>query len=131
MTRVSQPWSDGADSYVPSQDFWRGVAEGKLMLQYCLDAGRFQHPPRPVSIYTGRSRLEWREVQGSGTIYARTVIGKGDQTTRLVSVDLDEGVRLIGKLLGAEAAGRIGDRVRLAWDLQADGQKYPAFEMCR
>jgi Predicted nucleic-acid-binding protein containing a Zn-ribbon len=131
MTAASTSGVDHANSYVFTQPFWDGISQGKLVLQYCPVTGRFQHPPRPVSIYTGRRHLEWREVTGLGAIYARTVIGKGDRRTRLVSVDLDEGVRVVGKLLGAEAAGEIGERVRLAWDAQPGGQKYPAFELCR
>lgn len=120
-----------ANSYVFTKPFWEGIAEGKLVLQYCPVSEKFQHPPRPISIYTGRTRLEWREVSGLGTIYARTTIGKSDSQMRLVSVDLDEGVRIIGKLLGSETAGKIGERVKLTWDVLPSGEKYPAFELSR
>lgn len=128
---MSREWGvDYTNSYVATDPFWHGIAEGKLLLQYCPESRRFQHPPRPVSIYTGRPHLEWREVTGLGTVYARTTIGKDEGRTHLVSVDLDEGVRLIGKLLDVGASGAIGDRVRLAWDVRPDGQKYPAFAIC-
>ena len=57
-----------------TREFWEGAKQGKLMLQYCKDAKKFQFYPRPVSIYTGSRNLEWREVSGKGRIYACTVI---------------------------------------------------------
>ena len=51
-----------------SEPFWEGTKQKKLVLQRCKATGKFQHFPRPVSIFTGRRRdIEWKEVSGKGT----------------------------------------------------------------
>jgi uncharacterized protein len=122
--------------YVDTKPFWEGARDGKLILQYCKDSGRFQHYPRPVSIYTGSRNLEWREVSGRGEIYAVTVIrvpGPGlDGRLPLIvaTVQLEEAVRILGNVLDAEPnAAKIGQKVKLAWDRVTDDLRYPAFNL--
>ena len=121
-------------SYVDTQPFWDGIAQGKLMLQYCTEARRFQHYPKPVSVYTGRRTLEWREVKGTGVIYACTVVRipgpglEGRLPLCVATVELDEGVRLIANVLDCPPEQlKIGQRVKLAWDQLTPEQRYPAF----
>lgn len=125
-----------AGVYVDTTAFWQGAAEGRLLLQYCTATQRFQHYPKPVSTYTGRRTLEWREVSGRGTIYACTVVRipgpglEGRLPLPVATVELDEGVRVIANVLGcAPEALAIGRRVRLAWDRLDAGHRYPAFEL--
>lgn len=121
-------------SYVDSRPFWEGIAQGKLVLQYCTESKRFQHYPRPVSIYTGRHTLEWREVSGNGTIYACTVVRipgpglDGRLPLPVATVELDEGVRIIANILDCKPEDlKVGRRVKLAWDQLSAEQRYPAF----
>jgi uncharacterized OB-fold protein len=122
------------DVYVPTKPFWDGARSGKLVLQFCKDTQRFQHYPRPVSMYTGSRNLEWREVSGKGRIYACTVVRvpgpglEGRLPLSVATVDLEEGVRIIANILGSNSeVVTIGQRVVLAWD-QIDGDTpYPAF----
>lgn len=123
-------------AFVSAEPFWRGAREGRLMLQYCPRTKRFQHFPRPLSLYTGRRELEWREVSGNGTVYAVTVLrtqglgADGRLPLVLATIELDEGVRILGNLLGAQPGeARIGARVRLAWDDLDEGVRYPAFQL--
>jgi uncharacterized OB-fold protein len=122
--------------YVDTQPFWDAARQGKLVLQFCLDTKRFQHYPRPVSIFTGSRNLEWREVSGKGTIYACTVIRvpgpglEGRLPLSVVTVELDEGVRIIGNVLNVDPdTVAIGQRVEVAWDRLADDVQYPAFNV--
>ncbi|ANN80462.1 DNA-binding protein [Bordetella flabilis] len=122
--------------YVDTRPFWDGIAQGKLVLQYCTVAGRFQHYPKPVSSYTGRRALEWREVSGKGVIYAATVVRipgpgvEGRIPLCVATVELDEGVRIIANILNCEPAElAVGKRVRLAVDHLAPEHPYPAFEL--
>lgn len=123
--------------FVDSEAFWRGTEEGRLMLQYCKDTGRFQHHPRPISLYSGTRNLEWREVSGRGTVYAHTVLttpalvrDPERMPVLLATIELDEGVRILGNILNAKPQDvAVGKRVHLAWDEIADGVKYPAFEL--
>ena len=132
--RVAPPRRLPAESlYVDSAAFWRGTRESKLMLQYCTDSGSFQHFPRPVSLATGSRRLEWREVAGNGVVYAITTLrtpglgADGRLPCVLALIELDEGVRILGNLLGDVADLKIGDRVSLAWDELGGDARYPAF----
>jgi hypothetical protein len=106
------------------------------MLQYCPESGQFQHYPRPVSIYTGKRRLEWREVSGRGIVYACTVLRipgpglEGRLPLSIATIELDEGVRIIGNVLNCVPTDvKIGARVRLAWDRLSEEINYPAFEL--
>lgn len=120
--------------YVDTRPFWEGAQQGKLVLQYCTEAKKFQHYPKPVSIFTGRRTLEWREVSGNGFIYAFTVVRipgpglDGRLPLCVATVELDEGVRMIANVLDcAPEQLAIGKRVKLAWDTLAEGKRYPAF----
>jgi uncharacterized protein len=122
------------NAYVDTRPFWEGAAQGKLMLQYCTVAKKFQHYPRPVSIFTGRRTLEWREVPGNGVIYAFTTVRipgpglDGRLPLCVATVELDEGVRMIANILECTPEElAIGKRVKLAWDTLGEGKKYPAF----
>jgi uncharacterized OB-fold protein len=119
-----------------TEPFWQAAREKSLVLQYCPDSGKFQHVPRPVSVYSGRRRTEWREVSGHGCIYAVTTlrIGRPEVASRLpllaATIELDEKVRIIGNIIDSEpGACRIGARVELAWDHLDDGMPYPAFRV--
>ncbi|HYD61261.1 MAG TPA: Zn-ribbon domain-containing OB-fold protein [Noviherbaspirillum sp.] len=121
-------------AYVDTRPFWEGAQQGKLMMQYCTVARKFQHYPRPVSIFTGRRTLEWREVSGNGVIYAFTTVRipgpglDGRLPLCVATVELDEGVRMIANILDcAPEQLAVGKKVRLAWDTLGEGKKYPAF----
>ncbi len=125
-----------ANRFVDTDAFWQATERGELMLQYCPYSGRFQHYPRPVSIYTGARNLEWRRVAGTGTIYARTIVRvpgpglEGRLPLSVVTVELDEGVRILGNVLNADPADvAIGQRVELAWDSIGEEVQYPAFNL--
>lgn len=122
------------NAYVDTRPFWDGVAQGRLVLQYCTEAKKYQHYPRPVSIFTGRRTLEWREVAGTGAIYAFTVVRipgpglEGRLPLCVATVELDEGVRMIANILDCTPEElAIGKRVKLSWDTLAEEKKYPAF----
>ncbi|MFC4276194.1 Zn-ribbon domain-containing OB-fold protein [Achromobacter aloeverae] len=122
--------------YVDTRPFWDGISQGRLVLQYCTAAGRFQHYPKPVSAYSGRRTLEWREVSGKGAIYAATVVRiagpgvEGRIPLCVATVELDEGVRIIANVLNCAPADlAVGKRVRLAIDHLAPDHPYPAFEL--
>jgi len=124
------------DVYVPTKPFWEGARAGKLMLQFCKDTQRFQHYPRPVSIYTGSRNLEWREVSGNGRIYACTIVRvpgpglEGRLPLSVATIELDEGVRIIANIIGCDPDEvAIGRRVVLAWDRLDGDTPYPAFRL--
>jgi uncharacterized protein len=122
--------------YVDTAPFWEAAKQGKLVLQFCKDTNQFQHYPRPVSIFTGSRNLEWREVSGRGVVYACTVIRvpgpglDGRLPLSVVTVELDEGVRMLGNIVNVEPDKvAIGQRVEVTWDRLSDDFQYPAFRV--
>ena len=123
------------NTFVDSQPFWDAAQRGELVLQYCLDTGRFQHYPRPVSIYTGSRNLEWRPVSGRGTVYSYTVTrvpapGFQDRVPYVIAtVELDEGVRMVANLNNVSPDEvTIGMPVKLCWERLSETVNNPAFE---
>ena len=117
-----------------SKGFWDGAAEGRLMLQYCPESGKYQFYPRPVSVQTGKRNLEWREASGRGTVYSHTITYRSPLPVRglppyvVALVELEEGVRVMANVIGcAPEAVRIGMAVKLAW-VKAGEDNFPAFE---
>lgn len=120
-----------------ARPFWEAAASQRLVLQYCTRTGRFQHYPRPVSIYCGGRELEWREVSGKGTLYAFTVTRRpppafeGQAPYVVALVDLDEGVRFMSNLVNCDISqARAGMRVQVAWHQGGTPSPFPLFEPC-
>jgi uncharacterized OB-fold protein len=121
-------------AYLDTSAFWEGARQGKFMLQYCTETGRYQHFPRPVSVFTGRKTVEWRETSGTGTVYSWTVTrsawpGNEERVPYICAyVDLDEGVRFLCNLVDcSEDEVHIGMRVAVRWDQMTDEIRYPDF----
>ncbi|HMA72093.1 MAG TPA: Zn-ribbon domain-containing OB-fold protein [Xanthobacteraceae bacterium] len=117
-----------------TKPFWDAARECKLLLQYDPDAGKYQFYPRPISIFSGRRNLEWREASGKGTIYTYTVSYKAPPPFKgvspfiVVTVELSEGVRVMTNLINCPPDQvKIGMPVRLAW-VKAGELNFPVFE---
>ena len=118
-----------------TQPFWNAAKEGKLLLQYDRKSGKPQFWPRPVSIHSGRSDMEWREVSGKGTLYAWTEVhiplpGMEEFVPYvLAAVELDEGVRIMSRLTNVKVeALNPGMAVKVAWEKLTDDISMYVFE---
>ena len=134
MTETGQVRAPEIGAYMDTRPFWEGAAEGRLVLQVCRDTGRFQHPPRPVSAYTGSRNLGWLEASGHGVLRAWTVMrvpapGFEARVPYVVGVvDLVEGVRMLAEVLGhAEGELRVGMPLRVGWTRVDGDLVFPAF----
>jgi hypothetical protein len=69
----------------------------------------------------------WQVSAGRGTVYSTTVIRpRGGEAYNLVLVDLDEGFRMMSRVVGiAPEEVAIGMRVRVAWEDGAGGDAAP------
>jgi uncharacterized protein len=108
-----------------TQPFWDGLKAGRLLLQSCGACGRVRHYPRPVCPHCYSMDVRWTEAKGRGKIHSWTITHhafhpgwKGALPITLVTVDLDEGVRMQAELRGPvrERALAIGAPVRIAFD---------------
>ncbi|MBI2961775.1 MAG: Zn-ribbon domain-containing OB-fold protein [Betaproteobacteria bacterium] len=119
-----------------SRPFWEGTREKKLLIQYCRKTGKYQHYPRPTSIFTGRRRdLEWREVSGKGEVFSYTIARRGmpafhgHEPYVVACVTLDVGVNVIANMVHCAADEvRIGMKVAPFWLPLADGTHLLMFE---
>ncbi|WP_236793750.1 Zn-ribbon domain-containing OB-fold protein [Amycolatopsis sp. GM8] len=118
-----------------SHPFWEASREKRLLLQQCPRTGQFQFFPRPVSIATGRTDLEWREVDGRGEIYSYTLthLGpgpfKGQDPYAVIIARLDAGVDIVSNLVHASTEDLcIGRRIRPYWMPLDDGRHLLLFE---
>ena len=118
-----------------SAPFWEAARQQKLVIQYCPESGKYQHYPRPVSIYTGKRNIEWREVTGKGFVYALTITRRGPPAFRgqepyiVATVELDERVRFLTQIINCDVdKARVGMRVRIRWRVLSDEFSFPVFE---
>jgi uncharacterized protein len=118
-----------------ARPFWEAVGGGKLMLQYDPEAKRYQFWPRGLSLQTGKTNLQWREVSGKGKLYSFTVThvpmpGFEERVPYpLGLIDLAEGVRIIANLVKVRPEqAKIGLPVRFTTEALPDGGRLFAFE---
>lgn len=132
---------EGSDRFEPpvsrvSARFWEATRERRLELQHCAGCGRAVWFPRVLCPHCGSRHLDWREVGGSGTVYAVSVQyraahpGLAERVPYAVAlVDLDAGVRMLSNVVGCDAeAVTVGQRVRAAWEPLSDGRNLVVFE---
>jgi uncharacterized OB-fold protein len=138
MTALNNTWNVSRPEITPypfSRPFWKATREKKVLIQYCLETGQYQFYPRPVSIFTGTRRLEWREVSGKGQLFSYTIAWRGYDTFRghepyaVGTVTLDVGVNIIGNIVGCDTdALRIGMRLEPYWHPLSDGKHLLMFQ---
>jgi len=124
------------------REFWEGAQNNKLLFQKCLDCNRFQFFPRPVCVDCFGMNLVWEESRGVGTIYAFSLARwspiplykkKLEETGKpyiLAMIDLDEGVRMITRVIGCELDEvKEGMRVEVTFvEIDGTGFKVPYFQ---
>ncbi|GIE94325.1 bifunctional MaoC family dehydratase N-terminal/OB-fold nucleic acid binding domain-containing protein [Paractinoplanes rishiriensis] len=99
--------------------FWAGTRRGELRIQSCGECGALRHPPGPACPACGATKPAHVLAAGTGVIHSFVVHHHpplpGVALPAVVAlVDLDEGVRMVGALRGAEPAEvRIGAAVRV------------------
>lgn len=100
--------------------FWDGTAAGELRIQHCPTCGRLRHPPGPMCPSCGADKQDWIVASGRGTVFSYVVHHHpkvpGKEPPFIVAlVELEEGVRMLGELVGADrAAVDVGLPVEIA-----------------
>lgn len=103
--------------------FWDGAAAGELRIQRCNACGELRHPPGPVCPACHATDRGYVVAGGRGTVHsflthhAPQLPGK-ELPLRLVLVDLEEGVRMVGELEGDDVA--VGDPVEVVFHRVGD-----------
>jgi hypothetical protein len=116
--------------------FWAGTAAGELRVQRCGGCGALRHPPGPMCPSCGTLAADPREyvvAAGAGEVYSYVVHHHppvpGKKLPIVVAlVQLPEGVRMTGELLGAAPGQvRIGLPVRAEFVRVDDDLTLPAW----
>jgi len=122
---------------IDSQRYWDGLKEHRLLLQRCASCETIRHYPRPVCASCYSMAYDWVEATGHGAIHSWTVSHhafhpgfKRELPYVQVTVDLEEGVRMQGRLVDAEPESlRIGAAVTVVFDDVANEFTLPGFQL--
>lgn len=106
-----------------SAPYWEGAEQGKLLLQRCAGCGKVRHYPRLICDQCYSFEVDWIEASGRGKVHSWTVAHHAfhpafaDEVPYvLVTVDLEEGVRALGRMPA-------GSRVRIDMPVQGRLEK--------
>ena len=120
---------------VPSSEYWSGAERGELVLQRCSRCGRIRHYPRVLCDVCYSFEVTPVVSGGEGSVHSWTVAHHAydpafaqEVPYVLVTVDMQEGVRVLGRITDA-ASLAIGLPVRIGFERGHDGRKHPVFSM--
>lgn len=107
-----------------SAPFFEGARRGQLMLQHCLDCGRWSFPVRERCPHCLSASLGWRRASGRGRLYTFAIMHQvmnpgfaGDVPYNVCQVDLEEGVRMVSNVVGVpNEALRIGMALEVVFE---------------
>lgn len=104
MSQAPRPVPEPDDASAP---FWEAAARHELVVQRCASCRTFRHPPRPMCPACASSDAAFERVSGRGRVWSWVVAHPpvlpafaGRAPYNVAVVELDEGVRMIGNLLG-------------------------------
>ena len=90
-----------------SRPYWEAAAQGQLVLQRCTGCGKMRHYPRLLCDNCYSGAVEWIPSSGTGAVHSWTVAHHAfhpafaaELPYTLVTIDLDEGVRALGRWRG-------------------------------
>lgn len=118
-----------------SKPFWDGLNRHELWIQKCEDCEKYIFYPRLLCPHCFSSQVGWVQASGQGTIYSYTVVHRGmgpfaDQTPYVVAiVELDEGVRMMTRILGSREQIAIGKAVTVTFEQVDDDLILPYFTL--
>ncbi|MFC5184778.1 OB-fold domain-containing protein [Actinomadura harenae] len=87
--------------------FWDGVNDGELRIQSCADCGALRHPPGPMCPACHSTNRTYRTASGRGVVHSFVVHHHPPVPGRtppyvVAVVELEEGVRILGNVIGCE-----------------------------
>jgi uncharacterized OB-fold protein len=115
-----------------TRPFWDGLERQQFLVPACLGCGRLSFPPRVICPGCHGRDFEWRPVSGRGSLYAATRVHNTPaiygilSPVRVAVVDLDEGVRIVTRLLPTGAEPVLDSPVELVVTAHPEGRHYAA-----
>lgn len=120
-----------------SRPYWEGLKAHRLLLQRCASCKKPRHYPRPMCDACFSLEREWFEASGKGRVHSWMVSHhafhqgfKDDIPYVLLTVDLDEGVRMVAPLVENDASRlSLGLEVELGYNDVSDAVTLPRFRL--
>ena len=116
-------------------EFYRHCARGELRFQRCSECGTWRHLPRFMCAQCGSERWSWELSSGRGRVYSWTVTHQAmhpafaaEVPYAVLVVELDEGVRMVGRLRDLLPADlELSLSVEIVFDPISDEVALPGF----
>ena len=109
-----------------SRPYWEAARQGKLMVQQCASCGRLRHYPTLLCPSCHSHEVGWVQLSGQGRVHSWTVTHhafhpafRDELPMVLVTVDLDEGVRALGRWRGHHEL-KLGDTVQARFAVEGE-----------
>lgn len=120
-----------------AEPYWEALKQGRYLIQRCAACGKARHYPRLVCSACHSLEFEWIEASGHGVVHSWTVCHHAyhpgfarDLPYTLLTVDLAEGVRALGRLRrGGGEPVAIGTPVSIGYEQARDGVVLPVFDL--
>lgn len=114
-------------------DYWQGAERGELVLQRCARCGRVRHYPQVLCDACYCFDVEPMVASGRGVVHSWTIAHHAfdpafasEVPYVLVTVDMQEGVRVLGRLPDPTGL-QLGLPVQLAFEADASAYVRPVF----
>ncbi|GAA3834430.1 Zn-ribbon domain-containing OB-fold protein [Nocardioides panacisoli] len=131
MTAAIRPMVNRDSAY-----FWEGTLKGELRIQSCNACGVLRHPPGPACPECGALDRGYVVASGLGTVFSYVVhrhppVPGKELPIVIALIDLDEGVRMIGEVVGDGVAEMvaIGTRLRVDFNRVDDDLAMPIWHV--
>jgi uncharacterized OB-fold protein len=114
------------------EQFYKYLAQGKLMAGKCRKCGKIHLPPRPLCDECFSQEFDWVEVSGKGKLLTYTVIHIAPQQFQALApyavgiVELEKGLRIPGMIQGLRQEElRIGMELTMDFGACNTAQQWP------
>lgn len=118
-----------------SKPFWEGLKRHELLIQHCDECEQPIFYPRVLCPHCFSDKISWRQASGHGSIYSYTVVHRAfgpfsDQAPYIVAiVELDEGVRMMTRIIGDQENVKIGVPVEVVYEKVDEEMVLPYFKV--
>jgi uncharacterized OB-fold protein len=119
---ASVPQSPGSEPY------WEAAKAGKLVMRSCDSCGKLHYYPRGVCPHCMSTKLGWKDVKGTGTVYTYSIMHAAKPAYVIAYVTLDEGLSMMTNIVDCDPASvKIGQKVKVVFKPREDGSKIACF----
>jgi uncharacterized OB-fold protein len=119
-----------------NKQYWDSLTRGELVAQACNSCDAVRYPIAPVCPQCGSTDWNWKSLSGEGRIFSwvrfqRPYLPEFQDVMpyAVASIQLREGPRMYGRLVGDSTNVSIGAAVSAVIEKWPDGRCVPAFEI--